>query len=129
MYFTVVQVDNVAAISTPELPRVSVRHCWPSAPLPRGPRVLLSLQQTAPAPRPHLQPSSICLTCASLFVFSRLLDAPMILSCVDGAPPSMPDESITPACSTALLSAVSLFHFNQCWGFRKCFSYYLLGKE
>lgn len=40
-----------------------------------GPGVLLSLKQTAPAPRPRSQPSSICLTCASLFVFSRLLDA------------------------------------------------------
>lgn len=42
---------------------------------PSGPRVLLSLKQTAPVPQPRSQTSSICMTCASLFVLSRLLDA------------------------------------------------------
>lgn len=42
---------------------------------PSGPGVLLSLKQTAPVPQPRSQPSSICMTCASLFVLSRLLDA------------------------------------------------------
>ena len=41
-----------------------------------GPMVHLSLTRTAAVPPPRSQPSSICLTCASLFVFSRLLDAP-----------------------------------------------------
>lgn len=50
----------------------------------------------------------------------------MILSCVDGTLPFTPDESITPACSAALFSAGSLFHFNQCRGFRKRLALFLL---
>lgn len=75
--------------------------------------------------RPHLSAWHVLPCLFSLVCLTRA----MILSCVDGAPPFMPNESITPACSTALLSAGSLFHFNQCWSSRKCFSSYLLGKE
>lgn len=46
------------------------------APLSRGclrPQGAI-ISQTAPVPQPRSQPSSVCLTCASLFVFPRLLD-------------------------------------------------------
>ncbi|KAK5873031.1 hypothetical protein PBY51_013677 [Eleginops maclovinus] len=83
-----------------------------------GPGVLLSLKETAPVPQPPLAaliylPDMCFLVC----FLSPARHGPMILSRVDGAPPFMPDESITPACSAAPFSADSLFQFNQC--FRK----------
>lgn len=46
---------------------------------------------------PHVRPCLFSLACET---------PPMILSCVDGAPPFMPDESITPALSAASLSTL-----------------------
>ena len=92
---------------------LSVCLCWLSTPLSHGclgPWGALISQTNGSCAAASLAaliylPDMCFLVC----FLSPARRAPMILSCVDGAPPFMPDESITPACSVALFSADRLF--------------------